>query len=361
MPINKVSVVNAGVYTNPNTFSRSLSKAYENLGTQVNLMVDAFATEQRATVIDATDTRWTWNVETGMFGTSINSSVTGLDGTSIYTYAGSDYLSVDPIFLTYNPENVSQVRPATVYESFQKAKSYIDTAIVERTSAILDIANSLDIDLTGAADGTIVISVSEAAAPSPWKVISDYGSNLDYGIVGPGANKLFENVGYIGLEAAAIKFDTNYLDLAACDTAPTGALAQRGRIYYNSEDNHLHLVNDNGLDEQIALESELFYHTEGSADSTTWPLVMTTNSTTYLIDGSEGYTLTLPAIADVQLGWEITIADKSNQASLNPIKISTDGSDTFVGYGAMSIIIDNDSGLVRLQVTSEGWLILYTK
>ena len=361
MPINKVSVVNAGVYTNPNTFSRSLSKAYESLGTQVNLMADAFAAGQRATVIDTTDTRWSWNVETGMFGTSINSSVTGLDGTSIYTYAGTDYLSIDPIFLSYNPDNITQVRPATIYESFEKTKAYIDTAITERTSAILDIANSLDIDLTGAADGTILISVSEAAAPSPWTVITDYGSNLDYCIVGPGGNKLFENTGYIGLEGAAIKFDTNYLDIAACDTVPTGALAGRGRVYYDSADNRLHLVDDAGVNNALAFESELYGHIEATADSTTWPLVMTTNSTTYLIDGSEGYSLTLPAIADVQLGWEITIADNSNEASAYPISISTVGGDTFVGYGESSLLIDNNSGLVRLQVTSQGWLILYTK
>lgn len=253
MPINKVSVVNAGVYTNPNTFSRSLSKAYENLGTQINFMADAFAVGQRATVIDGTDTRWSWNVETGMFGTSINSSVTGLDGTSIYTYAGTDYLSIDPIFLSYNPDNITQVRPATIYESFQKTKAYVDTAITERTSAILDIANSLDIDLTGASDGTIVISVSESAAPSPWKVITDYGATLDYGIVGPGGNKLLENVGHIGLEAAAVKFDTNYLDISACDTVPTGALADRGRIYYSSADSSLHLLDHDGNDTALGV------------------------------------------------------------------------------------------------------------
>ena len=361
MPINKVSTVNAGIYTNPNTFSRSLSKAYENLGTQVNLMADAFAMGERAPVLDVIDARWLWNANPAVFGESINSISTGLDGTAMYTYGGSDYLSIDPIFLVYNPDNISEVRPATVYEAFRQTKSYIDTAITERTSAIIDIVSGLDVDLTGAVDGTIVISVSEAVAPSVWKVIADYGSLLDYGIVGPGGNKLIENTDYIGLEAPAIKFDTNYLSLAACDTVPSGVLADYGRVYYESGDNRLHLVDEAGVDTGIALVSDLYDHIEGVADSTTWPLVMTTTSTTYLIDGSEGYTLTLPDIADVQLGWEITIADKSNQASLNPIQISTVGSDTFVGYAASTIIIDNDSGLVRLQVTSQGWLILYTK
>jgi hypothetical protein len=108
-------------------------------------------------------------------------------------------------------------------------------------------------------------------------------------------------------------------------------------------------------------DSLLFNHIEATADSNTWPLVMTTNSTTYLINGSEGYSLTLPAIADVELGWEITIADSSDEASDNPIGISTTDGDAFVGYGATTLNIDNNSGLVRLQVTSQGWLILYTK
>jgi hypothetical protein len=361
MPINKVSTVNAGVYTNPNTFSRSLSKAYENLGTQVNLMADGFAVGERAPVLDVIDARWLWNANPAVFGESINSISTGLDGTAMYTYAGTDYLSIDPIFLVYNPDNISEVRPATVYEAFQQTKSYVDTAITERTSAIIDIVTSLDVDLTGAVDGTLVISVSEVAAPSVWKVIADYGSLLDYGIVGPGGNKLIENIGYIGLEAPAIKFDTNYLDLAACDTVPTGPLAQRGRIYYNFIDNHLHLVNDNGLDTQIALEPDLFHHIEAFPDDVTATIAMTTDSTTYLVYADEDHNLTLPSISDLELGWEITIADTADSAATNNITINTQGGENFIGYGDYPLKIDTNSGLVRLQVTSQGWLILYTK
>jgi hypothetical protein len=184
---------------------------------------------------------------------------------------------------------------------------------------------------------------------------------LDYGIVGPGGNKLIENTGYIGLEAPAIKFDTNYLDLAACDTIPTGPLAQRGRIYYNFIDNHLHLVNDNGLDTQIALEPDLFHHIEAFPDDATATIAMTTDSTTYLVYADETHNLTLPPISDLELGWEITIADTANSASTNEINISTQSGDVFIGYGDLPFIIDTDSGLVRLQVTSLGWLILYTK
>ena len=362
MPINKVSTVNAGVYTNPNTFSRSLSKAYENLGIQVNLMADSLAIGERAPVLDVTDARWSWNADPLLFTNSINSISTGLDGTAMYTYAGTDYLSIDPIFIVYNPDNLTQARPATVYEAFKQTKSYVDAAITDRTTAIIDIVTGLDVDLTGAADGTIVISVSEAAAPSVWKVIADYGSLLDYGIVGPGGNKLIENTGYIGLEAPAIKFDTNYLDLAACDTVPTGPLAQRGRIYYNFIDNHLHLVNDNGLDTQIALESELFHHTEAFPEDATTTLVINTESTTYLVHPSyETYYLTLPPISDLEFGWEITIADVDSMAGTYPVTIYTDAGDTFIGYGSNPLIIDTNNGLVRLQATSLGWLILYTK
>ena len=85
-------------------------------------------------------------------------------------------------------------------------------------------------------------------------------------------------------------------------------------------------------------------------------------STTYLAHSEEGaLTLTLPALSDLTLGWEVTIADVGNSAATNPITISADAADSFVGYGPYSLIIDTDSGLVRLQVTSSGWLILYSK
>lgn len=362
MGINKVSVINSGSYINPNVFTRNISKSYETMGTQINIVADTLTFGDRAPVPDTGDARWSWVVESFFpENGTINPYTKGLDGTSIYVYAGTDYLGIDSLFLQINPEVSTEKRPATVYETFLNYKKYIDTSIQQRTAALLSIVANNGLDLSGVLDGTILISTAEEIDVSSWRFIADYPVSGSSAFRMPGGNNLMSTAAYVSIDAPLIKFDSNAIAIAAPSVVPSGALANYGRVYYESGDNRLHLVDQAGVDNALALGSDSYSHTEAVADNTTWPLVMTTNSTTYLINGSESYSLTLPAIADVQLGWEITIADKSNQASLNPIQISTVGSDTFVGYAASTIIIDNDSGLVRLQVTSEGWLILYTK
>jgi hypothetical protein len=108
--------------------------------------------------------------------------------------------------------------------------------------------------------------------------------------------------------------------------------------------------------------SLLFNHTETSPELPVHNIVMNTESTTYLVQADEdAHTLTLPLISSLTLGWEITIADIANSAATNLITVNTSSSDVFIGYDDDSLIIDTNNGLVRLQVTSLGWLILYSK
>lgn len=361
MGINKATVVNAGIYVNPNSFTRNLAASYQILGTQINVLADVFTFAQRAPVLDIEDERWSWVVPSSLAENgSINAHTKGLDATSIFSYAGTDYLSIDPLFLRTNPLASNQKRPATIYETFINYKSYIDTSIQQRTNALLAITANNGVDLSGVLDGTILVSTGEEIDVSSWRFIADYPVSGSSAFRMPGGNNLMSTATSVSIDAPLIKFDSNAIAIAAPGVTPSGALANYGRVYYEESEKKLHLVDDTGFDSPIISGNEWF-HIEAEASSTTYTLVMTTKSTTYLIDGSEGYSLTLPPISELGLGWEITIADKSDQAGTNPIGVSTAGGDAFVGYGATSLNIDNNSGLVRLQVTSQGWLILYTK
>jgi hypothetical protein len=203
---------------------------------------------QKGLVRDMADYRWTWVADPLTFTSSISPYTTGIDGTAIYSYANVDYSTVDPIFLMYNPTNALEIRPATIYESFLNTKSYVDFAIAERTAAMLNIAASLNIELTGATDGSVIMSVNEVATASPWRIISEYGDNNDYGLVAPGNCKVIANAGFIGFEGNQIRFDTNCIALASAEAVPTGSISGYGRIYYSEGDSSLHLVDHDGND-----------------------------------------------------------------------------------------------------------------
>jgi hypothetical protein len=143
--VNKIGSISAGIYTNPNTLSRSMSAAYSALGTQINTLADIFSYNQGAPVQDAVDLRWTWNflAPTSRSGTitSINS---GLSGTSVFTYAGDDYQSVNPLFRVVRPGFASETRPATIYETFLQYKNYVDTAIAAEASRLAPLVSTFN-------------------------------------------------------------------------------------------------------------------------------------------------------------------------------------------------------------------------
>jgi hypothetical protein len=132
--MNKVGTVNTGIYVDHNSFARSLSKAYNDLGTQVNGAVDRLYTGPRAPAFEG-DERWTYSPSSGDYGTVLNPSSNGLDGTSIYSYAGSDYEGMNPIFLVYDEDNKSLVRPASICETFLNLWTYVNNQVFTAQSS----------------------------------------------------------------------------------------------------------------------------------------------------------------------------------------------------------------------------------
>lgn len=140
--ITPVGTVDVGIFINPNTFTRQIAKSYEIVGNRINLLSTIFTSGQRSPV-RVSDTRWTFNIPSNLSTNgSINDSANGLDGTTIYTYAGADYLLKNPLFLVTNNLVATEVRPATIYESFLKMMEYIDTQIATRYQAVLSATNT---------------------------------------------------------------------------------------------------------------------------------------------------------------------------------------------------------------------------
>jgi len=362
MGINKATVVNAGIYVNPNSFTRNLAASYQILGTQINVLADVFTFGQRAPVLDIEDERWSWVVPSTLAENgSINAHTKGLDATSIFSYAGTDYLTIDPLFLRTNPLSSSQKRPATIYETFINYKSYIDISIQQRTNALLAITANNGVDLSGVLDGTILVSTGEEIDVSSWRFIADYPVSGSAAFRMPGANNIMSTATSVSIDAPLIKFDSNAIAIAAPGVTPSGALANYGRLYYKESESLLHLVDHNGVDSPIVV-NEGWVHSEVAVADEIASIVMNSNSTTYLVNSVPGNCfLTLPLISDLHLGWQITIADRGSYAGLNNISIAAETGDEFIGYGAGPLFIDNDNGLVTLQATSFGWLILYSK
>lgn len=360
MAVNKVGAITAGVCINPNTFTRSLSQAYESIGSEVNTVADIFTYGQRSPVSDNLESRWSWEFSAMSLGSSINPVTEGLDGTSIYTYASSDYYSIDPLFLVYNPDDTTQNRPATLYESLVNIKGYVNQAIVERTANLVDIVSNLDVDLTGVADGTLVCSFNEELAVTNWIFNPSYGIAEDSVLISPSGNKVISNSEYIGFEAPYVKLETNYIELSNTATPPSGTFSGAGRIYYSEDDSSLHLVDHNGYNTILGgLSSEELTVNAGDSPVT---IVPTKNTTTYLVDSSTaGVDLLLPELSAVVPGIQITIADVVGSAFTNNIGILLSGPDQIIGQsGSSGIIIDTANGVVGLQATSIGWLILYS-
>ena len=152
--ITTVGTIDVGIFINPNTFTRQIAKSYEILGNRINLLSIIFTSGQRAPVRPS-DVRWSWNTPSSFTANgAINDSSTGLDGTTIYTYAGADYLLKNPIFLKTNADLITQKRPATIYESFLNMIDYLDLQIATRYSSVVAaaadaVASTGDITFSG--------------------------------------------------------------------------------------------------------------------------------------------------------------------------------------------------------------------
>lgn len=246
MPVlTKVGSITGGLYTNPNTFTRNLSLAYDALGLQINTITEILGQTQRSPVSEILDNRWTYPVSPSNHGTTINPATSGLDGTAIFTYAGSDYGLIDPTFLIENPDNISLKRPATIYEAFLKLKLYTDKAIAERSAAIISMVTGSEINLTGAEEGALLQNLGGEVSASTWRFMTDGG---DFILRAPGGNYFVSNANQIKLQAPEVKFITNFLTLTDVEDIPSGAQAGVGRIYYSEADSSLHLVDHTGID-----------------------------------------------------------------------------------------------------------------
>jgi hypothetical protein len=401
MAITKAPTVTAGISINPNSLTRSISKTYDQFGETINTVADVFVFGDRCPVAaDDLLSRWDWASGTITGNTAINDFSSGLDGTSLYIYGSPDYSMIDPTFLIYNIVDglpvLTETRPATIYESLLKLKGYVDQTVASNIAPIVSLTSDLEDFLSSnvdVANGTAVIIYDDELSLSTWK-FTEYAvgddiypcifNEFDTGIIaaddllivrssavqfdgGPaGGSFSYDTDGFaVDTASAAILLSSETdvvltpgvtfpISLVEPSNPPSGHV----KLYYSDEFSALRLRESDGTERSVGGGGA---HIEAAPTGTASSLLITTSSTTYLVNASEPYTLTLPALAGLELGWEITIADRSNQAGTHNITINANGAETFIGYSTGPLIIDTNSGLVRLQVTSLGWLVLYTK
>jgi len=178
MGVEKAPAVTLGMSVSPNAITRNIAKAYTDIAQQLNVVSDIFSYAQRRAV-DSFDlsTRWQWTANTSITNlATINDITTGLDGTSLYLYAGTDYKLLDPLFLINNViDNVvsqTEVRPVTVYEGMLKLKQYVQSEIANNISPIINLTSSLENFLAGTdfiGNGTAVIVQNDELSLSTWR------------------------------------------------------------------------------------------------------------------------------------------------------------------------------------------------
>jgi len=389
MALQKATVVNAGMYTNSNTFTRSLASSYQNMANQINVLSDIFTFGERAPVADGIDGRWEWS-------TAINSTTTngtanpislGLDGTSIFTYAGSDYGDLSYLFKVTN--ELDEDRPSTIYETFINYKTYIDSAIAERTNALTTIVANTTTDLSGVENGTVLVCQDEQISISNIK-ISDVSiistgtlelvpsdasyATEQYLIVDPTApNHIHIRAGgaidesasalILGGELSGIRVEdgsynhvTVYSKTVSGDAAHTWEFTEEGYIQTPSRADILDKYDYSSLTGGGNRVS-----TVTSADG---PYTLTNASNIILVDFSaspDSPQITLPDSTEtwLKVGYEITIADITGGAATNNIQILAGASDSIVGAPS-GVAIDTDYGLLNLKyVGSQMWLMMY--
>lgn len=390
MALQKATVVNAGMYTNPNTFTRSLASSYQNMASQINVLADIFTFGARSPVADGVDARWEWS-------TAINSATSngmanpvslGLDGTSIFTYAGSDYGNISYLFKVTN--NLDEDRPSTIYETFVNYKTYIDTAIAERTNALTTIVANTTTDLSGVENGTILVCESEQISISNWSIV-------DNNLIGAGVinivpdNTLYADDRYIVIEPTVP--DHIHIRPGGTIDASTAKLILGGEltnvIVSDDEGQHVKINSRNETDDgshvwafsqdgymSVPANKDLLDGVDGSSltgggnrvvtiysqISSTYYMDGTANIVLAEYDGSDPFQIILPDSSEsyVKVGYEITIADKNGEAATSSnISIYPNESDNILGAPG-GIIIDTDYGLVNLKYVGDNhWFMMY--
>jgi hypothetical protein len=389
MTLQRATVVNAGMYTNPNTFTRSLASSYENMANQINVLSEIFTFGERSPVADGIDGRWEWS--TAINGASTNGTANpvsmGLDGTSIFTYAGSDYGSLSYLFKITN--DLDEDRPSTVYETFINYKNYVDAAIAERTNALTTIVANTTTDLSGVENGTLLVCQDEQISISNWSIVDDNLTGAGVINIVPD-NALYANDQYIVIEPTApdhihirpggtIDDSTAKLILGGELTNVTVSddEGQHVKIYSRNEDNdgsHVWAFSEDGY-MSVPANKDLLDAVDGSSltgGGNRVAIYDSNEATSYIMNGTaniiltmsgqDQISITLPDSSEtyIKVGYEITIADMVGQAATsNNVAIYPNESDSILGAPG-GIIIDTDYGLVNLKyVGGNHWLLMY--
>jgi hypothetical protein len=375
--ITTVGTIDVGIFINPNTFTRQIAKSYEILGNRINLLSIIFTSGQRAPVRPS-DVRWSWNTPSAFaVNGGINDSSIGLDGTTIYTYAGPDYLLKNPLFLKINPDLVTQKRPATIYESFLNMIDYLDLQLATRYSAVVAAAAASTGDITF--NGVKIIGAGTAGE-------NDYGTielvpdsnryvNEQYLVIDPTTpNHIHIRPGGIADESIAkLILGAELTNVSVSDDE-----GQHVKIHSRNEDNdgsHVWAFSEDGY-MSVPANKDLLDAVDGSSLTGGGNRVVTITSqaeATYVMNGTanivlaeyddgDPFEITLPDSSEpyVKVGYEITIADKNGEAATSSnISIYPNESDSILGAPG-GIIIDTDYGLVNLKyVGGNHWLLMY--
>jgi len=130
---------------------RASAEQVSKINTLVKVLFPHSETGRGGVSSDTTDPRYTWefdfNVEEG-----VNPLLEGIDGTSIYTFAGNSteagatkYMTLHPVFYKVDSEDSAINRPATIYETFgsliewfSSEISNIETTVERSSSCIVD-------------------------------------------------------------------------------------------------------------------------------------------------------------------------------------------------------------------------------
>jgi hypothetical protein len=387
--ITPVGTVDVGIFINPNTFTRQIAKSYEIVGNRINLLSTIFTSGQRSPV-RISDTRWTFPVPSTLTTNgSINDSANGLDGTTIYTYAGTDYLLKSPLFLVTNNLVTTEVRPATIYESFLKMMEYIDTQIATRYQAVLSATNNGGAANTGSItfDNVKIIGAGTASGdlngygtmelvPSANRYIYDQYLVIDpttpshIHIRAGGEQDASDGVLFLGGENTHVRVSNNDNDLGNTRDNTVSI-----RTYNDADELSYDWVFKNDGYMSVPANKDLLDAVDGSSltgggnrvaiydssEATNYTMNGTANII-LTMSGSDPISITLPDSSEtyIKVGYEITIADMVGEAATsNSVGIYPNESDSILGAPG-GIIIDTDYGLVNLKyVGGNHWLLMY--
>jgi hypothetical protein len=137
---SKLGLVTVGSSADPEVaitaLARAISRHVEKINGIVHLLYPYDDTGKGGVSSVAADPRYTLAID--FAANSITPICTGIDGTSLYAFSGTEDMAGTPAYQTIHPllkkvDNVdpTQVRPRTIYESFVEVIAYIDSTFSE--------------------------------------------------------------------------------------------------------------------------------------------------------------------------------------------------------------------------------------